>query len=127
MAAIPIQFGLFIFLSMATLVIYSIAARRKKIPGRFIGRGITLIVSLVLVLVVVGSISALEPMFHSITGAEGGAEVIQEISKNPLGGSKTISVAEYGTVEMKWGLGVGAILMLLVPGSGFALSQYEDR
>ncbi|OPY31254.1 MAG: hypothetical protein A4E32_01704 [Methanomassiliicoccales archaeon PtaU1.Bin124] len=113
LAAIALPFGMLIFLSMALLVIGSVVTRRKKMPMRYISKGITLIVVLVMILVVVMSISALEPMFHQIEGGDGAVAIVQEIAKNPIGGSTTLTVPSYGQVDMKWGLGIGALLMVI--------------
>lgn len=113
LAAIALPFGLLIFMSMALLIIGTMVARRKKMPGRYMSKGVTLIVTLVLILVIVGSIASLEPMFHQIEGGDGAVAIINEIAKMPMGGTAFMSVPDYGQVQMEWGIGIGAWLFLL--------------
>lgn len=132
LAAIALPFGMLIFLSMAMLIIGTMVARRKKVPGKYISKGITLIVTLILILVIVGSIASLEPMFHQIEGGDGAVAIIQEIAKMPMGGTSFMSVPDYGQVQMEWGIGIGAWLfllagvMLLAAGLLYRMARKDD-
>jgi len=132
LAAIALPFGLLIFLSMALLVLGTMVARRKRMPGKYISKGITLIVTWVLILVVVGSIASLEPMFHQIQGGDGAVAIIKEIAKMPMGGTTTMSVPDYGTVTMEWGFSIGAWLflfagiLLIVAGLLYRMAKKDD-
>jgi len=117
MGAIKIPFSLLIGISLVFLVIATIGiAHSKKLSVKYLSRGAKLFVP-VLIIIIIIMILGMFP-FESLAGNSGNdiniGEIISKISSSPTGGQQSIPLSDVqGQIELKWGFGLGAILLLI--------------
>jgi hypothetical protein len=117
-----LPFSFLIGISLLFLIIASIGIHHsKKLGGKYIWRGVRLLIPIIIIIIVIAAIGSL---IHSSSVAGAGEEVektledvLKSVSGSPFGGEKTFNIPniEDGIVPLKiqWGLGIGAILLLL--------------
>jgi len=124
----PMPVGTFVFpfslllgIGIVFLIIATIGvSQSKKIGYKYIWRGIRLFTPIILIIVVIMSMGNIAgSMGEDLEGAETG-DIFSSISSSPLGGDGSFDftiveedVEETATLNMKWGLGLGGILLLL--------------
>ncbi|MDG6219935.1 MAG: Vps62-related protein [Candidatus Thermoplasmatota archaeon] len=108
--ALPIPFSVFFFLGLAIFFFSTIGMRESsKLGKKLISRGISCIIPVIAIIAVVASIASI------VTSAEPNAPpevlaICNQLSGSPMGGSTVQMIGTYGTVNLSWGLGVGAYL-----------------
>jgi len=117
-----IPFSLLIGIGIVFLVIASIGiSQSRKLGFKYIWRGIRLFTPIILIIVVLMALGSLVP--EDMTGDEvQGAdveEIFGDISGSPFGNEQTYNfeyedegVVKTAPLNMKWGLGLGGILLL---------------
>ena len=97
----------------------------RRLGGKFIGKGIVAILPFVLVLLIVAMLlPTLPPDDPGVVGPD---DFLGPIGASPLGGSTSVTV-DGGSATLRWGLGIGAWLLivsavLMFVAGGLALSQ----
>jgi hypothetical protein len=132
LTVIPIPFG-FLIVAMAILFIIGMTALDdRKVRGRYIGRGVRLIIPLFLTILAVMSIVSILPYVNPVPDTTYAMDALSTMAHNPLGGtSSSFAYPPFGAVQLKWGIGIGLILMvtagamLIAAGllHGFAVKQ----
>ena len=119
LGAVAIPFSVFIAIGIIFMIIATIGIyHSKKLGRKYIWKGIRLLIPIILILV---AIIALGGIVKSVIGENQGADsmtqVLNEISSSPFGGERTFNVGlDQGvtaSIDISWGLGLGAILLLL--------------
>ena len=115
--AIGIPFSLIIGISLVFLIIATIGvSRSKKLGKQYLFRGIRLIMPIIVIIAVIMMLGAIPFEEMAQTGDTGFniGQVINTISGSPLGGKQIVSISEVnGQINLQWGLGLGAVLLLL--------------
>jgi len=118
-----IPFSLLFGISILFLIIATIGVfRSKKLGFKYIGKGIRFFIPIILIIVVLVVLPMLVP--EDVVGQdyEGAKpkEIFNSISSSPFGNEKSFNfkykedtVERTATLDMKWGLGLGGILLLL--------------
>ena len=117
-AALIIPFALFIGIGILFMIFSTIGVPKSgKLGWKYMGRGIRLIVPIILILIVVAAIGSV-----GLTSPAGDAgdtyitQIMSSISGYPMGGEVSIPVSESevtGFIEMSWGLGSGALYLII--------------
>jgi hypothetical protein len=117
LGAISLPFSLFIGVSLIFLIIATIGvSQSKKLGKQYLLRGIRLIIPVVIIIAVIILLSAipfseLAPAGDTTLNID---QVIGAISGAPFGGQQTVALSDVdGQIHLQWGLGSGAILLLL--------------
>jgi hypothetical protein len=115
---LSIPFSLIIALGIIFTIIATIGLyRSKKLGYKYIWRGIRIIIPILLLIIVIIAIASFIPV-DMMQGSEyiDFNEVINSISSSPFGGEKQLSLnfgqGLYLPITIKWGLGLGAYLIL---------------
>ena len=118
MGSITIPFYLilligFIFMILATIGVHL----SKKLGRKYLLRGIRLFVVVIVLIIAIMSIGLMAGIAPSDEGAGSYVgDFINSISGNPVGGTYSFTISEEGVtgnVNAEWGLGFGAILLLI--------------
>lgn len=128
--SVVIPFSLLIGISLVFLIINSIGISSSKKLGKiYLYKGIRLVIPIIILIVLVMMLGMIP--FESI--ADTGEttlninQIISNISNSPLGGQQSISLSEIsGSINLQWGLGLGAIL-LLCSGILFAVAGFLEH
>jgi hypothetical protein len=116
LGAFPIAFSLLLAASIVFFVLKTIGLENRAAGRTYLLRAVRFVVPVILILVAVTSLKAL-----AIDAALSGApeesrsdafEILSTISSNPLGGDTTLVLDEYGHVDVSWGMGLGAYLLI---------------
>ncbi|MBC7128429.1 MAG: Vps62-related protein [Thermoplasmatales archaeon] len=102
-----IGIGLFLFILGFIGIIESRKAGRK-----YISRGIKLMVPFILIIAVAILISRI-PSMQSIPYQDDIKEIMEKISSSPLKGDENLLLPNYGSLHLKWGIDIGAIMLLI--------------
>lgn len=127
--ALPFPFWVLIVVGLVAFIISTVAREPRKAGRKYISRGVGLMVPLVLLVIVVGSLSGIVGSFGG-SGESGPMEdVLKALSSDPMGGEKVVYSSVTESVTLRWGVGLGASLMmvagaLLVAGG---VMQYASR
>jgi hypothetical protein len=113
LTVVPIPFGILILAMIILFVIRLTAVDDRKVRRSYIVRGIWLIIPLVLTILAVMAIQQILPFVNPVSDSTFTTDVLRMIADNPLGGASSFDYPPYGTVQLKWGIGVGAILLLM--------------
>jgi hypothetical protein len=123
MGTVLIPFSIIIGITLVFLFLACIGVNRSRSLGfKYIGRGIRLLIPMIILLAVIAFIFSLIP--SDLITAGGGAsssyvgQILGALSSSPFGGQSTVTVAESGftgQIGLAWGLGTG--LLMLITGS----------
>lgn len=109
----PIPFSYVIGIGIILFILSCIGIIESGKAGKkYISRGIKLIIPFVLILIVAILISKFASN-QSMELKYGVKEIMAEISSSPLGGDETLLLPEYGSLHLKWGIDIGAIMLLI--------------
>ena len=115
--AFPIAFSLLVGAAIIFFILGTIGLERNKAWKKYMMRGVKFLVPVVLIIVAVMSFGMLAFQLNE-TGAsaeakEDAVEIINTISSHPFGGDTALSLPDYGDVQVTWGMGPGAYLLIL--------------
>ncbi|MDD1776814.1 MAG: Vps62-related protein [Candidatus Helarchaeota archaeon] len=91
------------------------AKKAKNIGNKFIFGGLTFLIFLIIIIILISQLGALVPYLESILGMTLPSEIttiMTTISQQPFQGATSISWGGLGTVNLAWGLMMGAFLLL---------------
>ena len=115
MGTIAVPFYLILLIGFIFMILAAIGlTHSRKLGMKYLMRGIRLIVVIVIILVVIMSIGMMAG-----AGDEGSdsfvSDFLNEISSSPMGGQYSYTIQDDATaqIDAEWGLGSGAILILL--------------
>jgi len=115
MGTIAVPFYLILLIGFIFMILAAIGVTHsRKLGMKYLMRGIRLIVVIVIILVVIMSIGMMAG-----AGDEGSdsfvSDFLNEISSSPMGGQYSYTIQDDATaqIDAEWGLGSGAILILL--------------
>ena len=120
LGTITFPFSLIIGIGILFLIISTIGIHHsKKLGGKYIWRGIRLIIPVIIILIVIMAIGNIIP--SEVAGSDSTAtstitDILSSISESPFGSKETFYISAEGInvpLPMQWGLGLGAILLLL--------------
>jgi hypothetical protein len=112
-----LPFYLIIGISLVFLVLSTIGiSQSKKLGKKYVLRGIRLLIPFILILVFILAVASIIPVVAP-PNMEGNTDMfsaMQQISASPFSGQYTIQTAdvEGGAIELQWGFGIGAYLLL---------------
>jgi hypothetical protein len=113
LSSIPIPFGMLIAASIAIFVMKLIGQEEKNVGKEYLGRGFSFITPLILTLIMVMFLSQIMPDLNPAPGQMATDSIITTVSHSPLGGQIAQSISPYGTVDLRWGIGLGGLLMIV--------------
>ena len=115
--AVMIPFGILLLAGVLFTVMDIIGASSgKKLGLKYIIGGISQAVVVILVIVAVSSISGILPSLQPMIGEGIPGEMetlISNVSSTPFGSSYQGPLGDYAMLDINWGLGLGAYLMLI--------------
>jgi len=118
MGTVLIPISLLIGISIVFLFLACIGLSRSvKLGFKYIGKGIRFMLPIIIIIIIIALMgSMISQMAEGMEGGSYATEVFDSISSSPLGGENTVTAAvgdETGTIKTQWGLGFGAILLLV--------------
>lgn len=120
LGTIAIPFSLLIGIGIIFLIIATIGIHHsKKLGWKYIWRGIRLIIPVIIILIVITAIGSIIPAEAAGTDSAATATVtsiLSSISGSPFGNQQTFYISHEGVsvpIPMEWGLGAGAVLLLI--------------
>ena len=118
MGTVLIPISLLIGISIVFLFLACIGLSRSvKLGFKYIGKGIRFMLPIIIIIIIIALMgSMISQMAEGMEGGSYATEVFDSISSSPLGGENTVTAAvgdETGTIKTQWGLGIGAILLLV--------------
>jgi hypothetical protein len=120
LGTITFPFSLIIGIGILFLIISTIGIHHsKKLGGKYIWRGIRLIIPVIIILIVImaiGNIIPTEVAGSDSTTTSTITNILSSISGSPFGSQQTFYISAEGIsvpLPMQWGIGLGAILLLL--------------
>jgi hypothetical protein len=114
LTVIPIPFGVLILAMVVLFVIGLTAVDDRKVRRRYMGRGIRLMVPLILTILAVMSIESILPYVNPVPNSTYAMDVLGTMAHSPLGGvSNSFAYPPFGSVQLRWGIGIGLIFMVL--------------
>ena len=117
LGALAIPFYIIILIGILFIVLSTIGiSESKKLGKKYLLRGIRLLVPFILILVFVIAVASIIPMIipAGISDTEGVVDAMKVVSAAPFSGQHTIQAldANGGSVQLSWGVGLGAYLLL---------------
>ncbi len=111
LGSLAINFALILGAMVFLFILNNLAVGPRKASKKYIGFGITLAVIFslfFLTVIFIGDVAAL------FAPPEGSAvvDLLKYVGENPLGGSATLDNPTFGTIELRWGLDLGSLLLL---------------
>lgn len=112
-----LPFYLIIIIGLVFLVLSTIGvSQSKKLGKKYVLRGIRLLLPFLLILLFIMIVASLIPLV-SPSGLQGNSDMLramEQVSASPFSGDYTIQTADVpgGTIQLQWGFGVGAYLLL---------------
>lgn len=111
LGSLAINFALILGAMVFLFILNNLAVGPRKASKKYIGFGITLVVIFslfFLTVIFIGDVAAL------FAPPEGSAvvDLLKYMGENPLGGSVTLDNPTFGTIELRWGLDLGSLLLL---------------
>jgi len=116
-------FGLripFLIIILATVVLSILDLIGMKSPkhiGRkYITGGILILIPVLIIILFMAFLASMLPSLASFAGSEVPSELMtisNQISSNPIIGSYSGSIGDYGIVQLSWGLALGSYLLLI--------------
>jgi hypothetical protein len=130
--SLAIPFAILVLTSLAIFIFATIGATKWQAGRKYLTRGISLLLPLILVMVfisMIGSLLQYVPAAAQMGGSPEVAAMTDVLSKQPLGGEMSVDFPGYGFAQMVWGIGIGAELMavgavLLIVG---AIMQFVSK
>jgi hypothetical protein len=122
MMSLVLPFSLFLGIGLAFLFLKAVGiSRSRKLGGKYIFRGVRIMIPVILIIIAIISLGALIP--ESVADDQNtenyGTDIIQSITSSPFGGSEKIDISQEnftGYFSLTWGLRKGGLMLLL---SGF--------
>ena len=115
--AVPVAFSLIVGAGVLLFVLGTIGASRQRTGRRYISRAVRFWIPVILILVAVVMLQLLAFYLEDAgvpPDTSGDVEeILSTLSSRPFGGATTLSLPEYGTVQLDWGLGAGGLLLIL--------------
>jgi hypothetical protein len=109
----PIPFSYVIGIGLLLFILGCIGINESRKAGKkYISRGIKLMVPFILIIAVAILISRI-PSMQSIPYQDDIKEIMEKISSSPLKGDEKILLPNYGSLHLKWGVDIGAIMLLI--------------
>jgi hypothetical protein len=119
LGTIAIPFSIIIGIGILFIFIATIGINHsKKLGGKYIWRGVRLLIPVILILIVIMAIGSIIPPEAAGTDSTATAavtDVLGSISGSPFGNQQTFYISHEGVsipLPMEWGLGLGALLLL---------------
>jgi hypothetical protein len=101
-----------VFLVLSTIGI----SQSKKLGKKYVLRGIRLFIPFILILIFIVTVASLLPAISppNIEGNTDMLDAMQAISASPFSGQYSLQTTdvEGGSIELQWGFGIGAYLLL---------------
>jgi len=109
---------LIIILAIVLLSILDLIGMKslKQIGRKYITGGILILIPVIIIVIFMALLASMLPSFASFAGGEVPVElkiISNQISSNPITGSYSGSIGDYGIVQLSWGLGLGSYLLLI--------------
>ncbi len=115
--SVAIPFSLLIGISLVFLIIATIGvSHSKKLGKTYLYRGIRLVIPIIMIIVVIMILGSIpfESFVETSDTSMNINQIIDQISSSPFGGQQSISIPDVnGNIQLQWGIGFGAILLLL--------------
>jgi len=115
--AVPVAFSLIVGAGILLFILGTIGAGQQRAGRRYLSRAVRFWIPVVLILVAVVMLQSLAFSLEDAgvpPGTSGDVEeILSTLSSQPLGGTTTLSLPEYGTVHLDWGMGAGGLLLIL--------------
>jgi len=109
--AVALNFGLILGAMVFLFILNNLAVGPRVASKKYIGFGLTLAVIFSVFLLAVVFMGDIVAAYIPQENA-GLVELLQYVSDNPFGGSASVVNPTFGPVELRWGLDLGAILLL---------------
>jgi hypothetical protein len=110
---LPIPFAWLMAFSVLIFVIGTIGlAKSRKFGFKLFGRGIGVLVPVIMMIVMVSIIGNIIGGYTASAPSEV-TEIIETVSANPVSGTATRTIGDYGTATLTWGLGSGAYAFII--------------
>jgi hypothetical protein len=118
MGSISIPFYLILLIGFIFMIISTVGVHlSKKLGKKYLLRGIRLFVVVIILIIAIMSIGLMAGISASGEGIGSYiGDFLNSISSNPFGGTYSFTIAETdaaGNINAEWGLGFGAILLLI--------------
>ena len=113
LSSIPIPFGMIIAASIFIFVMKLIGEEEKKVGKEYLSKGFSLITPLIITIIMVMFLPQIMPDLNTAPGQATTDAIIQKITHSPLGGTSTQWMSDYGTMQVRWGIGIGGLLMIV--------------
>jgi hypothetical protein len=118
MGSAVVPFGLVLLLGMFLMIPATMGVHRsRKLGMKYLFRGIRFVIAIIILL---GAIIAIGFMIPGGSSGFGGgnyvSDLLKSISSSPMAGEYSFTINEAnvtGDVTAKWGLGLGAVLLLI--------------
>jgi hypothetical protein len=109
--ALAINFALILGTMVVLFILNNLAVGPRKASKKYIGFGVTMAVIFIiffLVVIVMGDVAA------AVVPPEGSSvvDLLKYVSQNPFGGSATLDNPTFGQIELRWGFGLGSLLLI---------------
>ena len=113
LSSIPIPFGMIIAASILIFVMKLIGEEEKKVGKEYLSKGFSLITPLIITIIMIMFLPQIMPDLNTAPGQATTDAIILKITHSPLGGASTQWMADYGTMQVRWGIGIGGYLMIV--------------
>ncbi len=117
LGTVAIPFSVIIGIGLVFLILNSIGiSSTKKLGTSYLYRGIRLLIPIILIILVIMMLGFIpfESMANTGEAEINVSQIISNISGSPFGGQQQISLQDIdGTIQLQWGMGLGALLFLL--------------
>jgi hypothetical protein len=111
-----LPFSVFIAIGLIFTLIRTIGIKESnKLGGKYLFKGIRLIIPVILIIIGIVAISMIVSNSVPAEAESSMMPVLDSLSSAPLGGSSSIQISEGGLtsqIDMNWGLGFGAYLLI---------------
>lgn len=117
-ASASFPFGIVLLIGLFLMILATIGLNKSRTLGKkYLFRGIRFIVIIVILLGVIMSVGLLAGTVSSSSGSNSYIpDLLKQISSKPLGGNYAFSINDQGvsgSANTKWGIGTGAVLVLV--------------
>jgi hypothetical protein len=116
LGSLILPFSVFIAIGLIFTLIRTIGIQESnKLGGKYLFKGIRLIIPVILIIICIVAISMIVSNSVPAEAESSMMPVLESLSSAPLGGSSSIQISEGGLtnqIDMNWGLGLGAYLLI---------------
>jgi len=117
LGTVALPFYLIIGISLVFLVLSTIGiSQSRKLGKKYVLHGIRLLIPFILILIFILLVASIIPVLSppNIEGYPGVSSAMQAISASPFNGQYTVPITdvEGGSIQLTWGFGIGAYLLL---------------